>query len=212
MKNKRGLLLVVSGPSGAGKGTVCSAIMEKYADTFHLSVSATTRTARPNEVDGVNYHFITKEEFQKRVKNDEFIEWAEFCDEFYGTPKASVEKLLAEGKDVILEIEVQGGLRVRELFPEAIMFYVLPPTSAELKNRLTDRGTETEEKIEQRLNKALWELTQTPKYNYVLLNDEVDLAVQRFIDSVETERRKIERNSDFVASFLDDLKEITTVC
>ncbi len=208
MKNKRGLLLVVSGPSGAGKGTVCSEILRKHPE-FFLSVSATTRAPRPGEIDGKNYYFITKEEFQKRIENDGFIEWAEFCGNFYGTPKSSVEKLLSEGKDVILEIEVQGALKVKEAFSEAILFFVLPPDPKELKNRLTGRGTETEEVIKARLNQAIWELSQSPKYSYILLNDEVELAVERFMRVVETEKYAIERNADFTEMFKGELKKIT---
>lgn len=208
MKNKRGLLLVVSGPSGAGKGTVCAEILKNHPE-FFLSVSATTRNPRPGEIDGESYYFITKEEFKKRIEENEFIEWAEFCGNFYGTPKSSVEELLSSGKDVILEIEVQGGLKVKEAFPEAVLFFVLPPSPEELKKRLIGRGTETEEVIKSRLNQALWELSQSPKYNYILLNDDVDKAVLRFMNAVETEKYAIDRNYDFADEFTNELKNLT---
>ena len=159
----------------------------------------------------MNYYFITKEEFQDRIANDGFIEWAEFCGNFYGTPKASIEKLLAEGKDVILEIEVQGALKVKEAFSEAILFFVLPPSPEELKKRLLGRGTETEEVVNARLNQAMWELSQSPKYSYILLNDEIDKAVERFEKAVETEKYAIERNKDFTEMFSNELKKITDV-
>ena len=126
MKNKKGLLLVVSGPSGAGKGTVCADILKRYPE-FKLSVSATTRAPRPGEKDGVNYFFLTREDFERRIDENGFIEWAEFCGNLYGTPKANVEALLNEGKDVILEIEAQGALKVKNDFPDAILFFVVPP-------------------------------------------------------------------------------------
>jgi len=156
MKNK-GILFVVSGPSGAGKGTICKALIEKRKDLF-LSISATTRKPRPGEVDGVNYYFLSEEEFLEKIKNNGFLEHAFFCGNYYGTPKDKVYEKLSQGIDVILEIEVQGAMKVRAEHPEAVFIFVLPPSMKELKERLINRNTEPIEIINQRLNTAAFEI------------------------------------------------------
>ncbi len=193
----RGLLLVVSGPSGTGKGTVCRALLEKRPD-IHLSVSATTRKPRPGEVDGVSYYFMEEAAFRSMIENDGFIEWACFCQNYYGTPKEKVEEQLAAGHDVILEIEVQGAMQVKSEFPEAVFIFVVPPSLDELEKRLSGRGTEKPDVIQERLKTALWEYSNMEKYNYILLNDEVDKAVERFINIIEAEKQRVERNADWV--------------
>ncbi|MBR5236002.1 MAG: guanylate kinase [Clostridia bacterium] len=193
----RGLLLVVSGPSGTGKGTVCRALLEKRPD-IHLSVSATTRKPRPGEIDGVSYYFMEEEAFRSMINSDGFIEWACFCQNYYGTPKEKVEEQLAAGRDVILEIEVQGAMQVKSEFPEAVFIFVVPPSLEELEKRLSGRGTEKPEVIHERLKTALWEYSNMEKYNYILLNDEVDKAVERFISIIEAEKQRVERNDDWV--------------
>ena len=148
--NNKGILIVVSGFSGAGKGTIMKALLNKY-DNYALSISATTRNPREGEVDGREYFFKTREEFEKMIAKDELIEYAKYVNNYYGTPKAYVEEQLADGKDVILEIEIQGALKVKEKFPETLLLFVTPPSAAELRSRLVGRGTETMEVIEQRM-------------------------------------------------------------
>jgi len=193
---KKGLLLVVSGPAGSGKGTVNAHLIN--SGEFVYSVSATTRAPRPGEADGVNYYFLEEEKFRSMIENHEFIEWACFCQNYYGTPRKRVEDLLAEGKDVILEIEVQGAIQVKSKFPEAVFIFVMPPSLEELRNRLSGRGTESAEVVEERLQTALWECTNIEKYNYILINDDVNDATDRFAAIIEAEKMRIERNGQWI--------------
>lgn len=197
MTDKRGLLIVVSGPSGTGKGTICKAIVEKRDDVF-LSVSATTRQSREGEQNGVHYHFLSKAEFEQNIENGQMLEHAVFCGNYYGTPKKAVDQMLEAGKNVILEIEVQGAMKVREKYPEGVYVFVLPPSMAELRRRLTGRGTETDEVVEERLKTALKEFGYIEKYNYILLNDEVDKAVKRLESIIDAEHCRIERNTNII--------------
>lgn len=201
MRMNRGLLLVVSGPSGTGKGTVCKALMEKRPD-IHLSVSATTRQPRPGEVDGQSYYFLSEQEFRSMIEKKDFIEWACFCQNYYGTPKSKVEEQLAAGRDVILEIEVQGAMQVKSKFPEAVFVFVMAPSVEELERRLSGRGTESAEVVRERLKTALWEYSNMEKYNYILLNDDVDQAVERLISIIDAEKQRTERNGDLIREAL----------
>ncbi len=203
----KGLLLVVSGPSGAGKGTVCRALMKQNPDIC-MSVSATTRKPRPGEVDGESYYFLDEDTFRAMIDKHEFIEWACFCQNYYGTPRKKVEELLEAGKDVILEIEVQGAMQVKSKFPEGVYIFVMPPSLEELERRLTGRGTEAPEVVKERLKTALWECSNIEKYNYILINDEVDSAVQRFASVIEAEKMRIERNGEWVSKTLEEKERI----
>ena len=187
IKNK-GIMLVVSGPAGSGKGTVNAMLLER--DDFAFSVSATTRAPRPGEVDGVNYHFLTREDFESRVAAGEFLENAEYCGNCYGTLASEVDVYLEKGQNVILEIEVQGAMKIREKRPEALFIFVIPPSVGELRRRLEKRGTEAEEVIAKRVAEAAGEISQAGKYDYVIVNDALEDAVKDFFTVVEAEKFK----------------------
>lgn len=193
MNKRRGLLVVFSGPSGSGKGTVLKAAMEK-SENLALSVSVTTRKPREGEVDGVHYIFYSKEQFESLIAEDGFLEWACFCENYYGTPKARIEALRNEGKDVILEIEVQGAMKVKEACPDAVLIFNMPPSREELKNRLVGRNTDAPEVIEKRLNTAEWEVSQAKNYDYVIVNEIVDKTADALLSVIEGEKCKTERN------------------
>ena len=178
-KGKRGVLCVFSGPSGVGKGTLKAKLFEEFADQIAYSVSATTRGPREGEVDGKDYFFISRQEFERRVKNNEFLEHAEFAGNCYGTPRAYVEKLLDSGMNVVLEIDVQGALQVMKSMPECVSVFILPPSFEELEHRLRGRGTETEEKVRERLETAKRELPYAPQYDYQIVNGgDIEAAYQ----------------------------------
>lgn len=178
-KGKRGVLFVFSGPSGVGKGTLKAKLFEEFADRIAYSVSATTRGPREGEVDGKDYFFISRQEFERRVKNNEFLEHAEFAGNCYGTPRAYVEKLLDSGMNVVLEIDVQGALQVMKSMPECVSVFILPPSFEELEHRLRGRGTETEGKVRERLETAKRELPYAPQYDYQIVNGgDIEAAYQ----------------------------------
>ena len=187
--NNKGVIAVISGPSGVGKGTICTYLAEKY-DDFFLSVSATSRQPRPNEVDGVHYHFKTPEQFKEMIANDEFLEYAGYVDKFYGTPKAPCYEHVEKGINAILEIEVQGGMMVKEKEPDTVMIFIVPPSMEELESRLRGRGTETEEVILQRLARAKEELLQMKNYDYIVVNNSVEEAAEQIRNILSSESLK----------------------
>ena len=205
---KRGLLIVLSGPSGVGKGTVRAAIFSKGEQKFVYSISATTRKPRTGETDGVDYFFKTREEFEQMIQNKQLLEYAEYVGNYYGTPLEYVENTLATGKDVFLEIDVQGAIQVRELMPEGVFIFLTPPDLNELESRIVNRGTDSDEVIAKRMKTAREELELMKYYDYSVVNDTVDNAVQKIEAIIQTEHLRIQRNLESIEEFEDELEEI----
>lgn len=204
MERDRGLLIVLSGPSGVGKGTVCTAL-RNLSNHLIYSVSATTRAPREGEVDGVNYFFKSYKEFEEMITNDQLLEWAQYVNNYYGTPRAYVEEQLEQGNDVILEIEVQGALQVKEKYPQGIFIFLSPPSMEELKQRITSRGTETDDVIKNRMKVAQEEIDLMEHYDYIVVNDKVEYACDRIQAIVTAEHCKKERK---VKQYKRLLKEV----
>ena len=200
---KKGILTVVSGFSGAGKGTLMKNLMSKYSEKYALSISATTRNPRPGEEHGKDYFFISKEEFEKMIANDELIEYAKYVENYYGTPKDYVMTQLDAGKDVILEIEVQGALQIKEKYPDTLLLFVTPPTAKELKNRLVNRGSETMEVIESRMARAAKEAEYMDRYDYLVINDDLDVCTEEMHNIIQDAHKKCSLNE----TFIDEIKK-----
>lgn len=207
---EKGLLVVVSGFSGAGKGTIMEKLMETYKN-YALSVSATTREPRPGEKDGQAYFFVSKEEFEKMIDEDELVEYAKYVDNYYGTPKKFVTEQQEKGKDVILEIEMQGALKIKQKFPEALLIFITPPSAGELRNRLRGRGTETEEVVCQRLGRAIIESEGVETYDYILVNDQVDTCVKKLHNLIQASHDRASAHMDIIEQIRKDLRRIEHV-
>ncbi|MGN0785343.1 MAG: guanylate kinase [Candidatus Aphodomorpha sp.] len=200
--HRKGLLLVVSGPAGVGKGTIDRVLLERNTN-MRLSVSATTRAPRPGEIDGVHYFFISDDKFKEMVENNEFLEYMHvFNLHYYGTPRSFVEEEIAMGHDVLLEIDVQGAMRVREAYPSAVLVFIAPPSMGKLKSRLVGRGTETPEVIERRFQTAFSELEYMKKYDYIVVNDVLDVAISHMEHIIDAEKCRSERNDELVNKLL----------
>ena len=202
--NQQGILVVVSGFSGAGKGTLMKELLKRY-DNYALSVSATTRQPREGEKDGEDYFFVNREYFQQMIEEGRLVEYAQYVNHYYGTPRDYVEKKMAEGKDVILEIEIQGALKVKKRFPDALLIFVTPPSAQELRRRLVGRGTETIEVINARLRRAAEEASGMEAYDYLLINDEIDACVEQMHQLITLQHSKTCYHLDFLSRMREEL-------
>ena len=204
--NHRGILLVVSGFAGSGKGTLMKELMRRY-DNYAFSVSATTRKPRPGEVDGREYFFIDKEKFEEMIEKDELLEHACYVDNYYGTPKSYVEQQLDAGKDVILEIETQGALIIKEKFPDSLLLFVMPPSVTELHRRLVERGTETPEVIASRMARGMEEAKEIEKYDFLVVNDQIDECVERLHGTIVSAHYATKRNMETINKIKKEFSE-----
>lgn len=195
--NSKGTAVIISGPSGSGKGTTVKALLQKR-ESLKLSVSATTRSPRPGEVNGEHYFFITREQFNEKIENGEMLEYAPYCDNLYGTPREYIESCVENGDDVILEIEVQGGMQVKSKMPDAVSIFLIPPDKQSLEKRLRGRGTETEEVILKRLETAKEELKCADKYDYVVVCGEMDKCVNDILNIIDTQKMKSQNMLDYI--------------
>ena len=207
MSNKEGILIVISGFSGAGKGTLMKRLLSDY-DEFALSVSMTSRGMREGEENGREYFFVSREEFEAAIRDDKLLEHAEYCGNYYGTPKEYVKTKLSEGKNVILEIEVQGAMQIRKKFPKALLLYVTPPSIAELERWLKKRGTETEEVIKRRLTQAKTEVDYIDDYDYLVINDDLDECVKEMYGIICASAFEIKRQDSFVEKLQEELNKL----
>ena len=206
MKDNKGILIVISGFSGAGKGTLVRELLRRHSQDYVLSVSMTTRAPRPGEREGVEYFFTDRERFEETIAQDGLVEYASYCGNYYGTPRAYVEEKLAEGKNVILEIEIQGALKIKKRFPESLLIFVTPPNAQELKRRLEGRGTESQEVIASRLARAAEESHGVEAYDYLVVNDKLEESAQEVHRLVDAARRAPVRREEFVKEIREGLQ------
>lgn len=203
MMIKKGKLFVVSAPSGCGKGTILSEVL-KNNDNLFYSVSATTRSPRDGEIDGVDYYFLSAEEFKQEIENDGMLEYAQFCDNFYGTPKKKVSEKLEQGIDVILEIETNGAMQIKKAMNEAILIFILPPSVSELRRRLNKRGTEEQDVIDKRVSEAAAEIKKAREYDYIMMNDELEKAIEDFEAILKASKLTNENNMNMIEEVLEN--------
>lgn len=205
---RKGVLIVISGFSGAGKGTITKKLLENY-DNYALSISMTTRQPRPGEVDGREYFFVDRERFEQHIANEELVEYAEYVGNYYGTPRAYVEEQLNNGKDVILEIEIQGALKIKERFPDTLLLFVSTKSADVLFERLTGRGTETEEVIRNRMMRATEEAEGMNEYEYIIINDDLDVCVKETHSIIQSAKASAMRNEEFIKNIQQELKDLS---
>lgn len=202
---RKGILIVVSGFSGAGKGTLVKKLIEEY-EGYALSISATTRQPRPGEEDGREYFFLQKEQFERKIAENGLIEYACYCENYYGTPREYVEQQLADGKDVILEIEIQGALKIKKQYEDALLLFVMPPSAEELRRRLEGRGTETKEVIDKRMRRAAEEAEGIEAYDFIVVNDDLDICVGQLHEIITAAHNTPERNKEFIENIRTELE------
>ena len=202
---RKGILIVVSGFSGAGKGTLVKKLIEEY-EGYALSISATTRQPRPGEEDGREYFFLQKEQFERKIAENGLIEYACYCENYYGTPREYVEQQLADGKNVILEIEIQGALKIKKQYEDALLLFVMPPSAEELRRRLEGRGTETKEVIDKRMRRAAEEAEGIESYDYIVINDDLDSCVRQLHEIITAAHNTPDRNKEFIENIRTELE------
>lgn len=205
---KKGVLIVLSGFSGAGKGTITKRLLQEY-DNYALSISMTTRQPRSGEVDGREYFFVDRAEFEQHIAKDELVEYAEYVGNYYGTPRAYVEEQLNKGKDVILEIEIQGALKIKERFPDTLLLFVSTKSADVLLQRLTGRGTESEEVILSRMERAALEAEGMQEYEYIIINDDLDACVKETHSIIQSAKASAARNEEFINTIRQELKDLS---
>ncbi len=203
----QGQLIIIAGPSGSGKDTLLKQLLGKYPELL-FSISTITRKMRVGEVEGEKYNFVSVEKFQSMIKNNELLEYNLYCQNYYGTPKAPVDKAIEEGKDIVLELDVNGAANVRKMYPDCVTIFIMPPSYDALRERLSRRGTETEEVINERLATAIEEIKRAKEFDYMVINDNVDEAVKDFADIIFTDRKKTARNKKFLDEVLKNVKSV----